>query len=117
MQTHEVFIPLGAFAMMAFVVVQFFYHRQRMKLIERGLATADLPPMKLGPGSSMKFGLIAIALGLAIFLSQIFEELFRGWGGEDTFAVGSIFVGAALILHTLLDKKAKKNEVESVNNL
>lgn len=117
MQPFEVFIPLGAFAMIAFIIVQFFYHRQRMKLIERGLATTDLPPMKLGPGSSLKFGLIAIALGLAIFISQIFEELFRGWGGEDTFAVGSIFVGAALIIHTLIDRKALKAEGESANNL
>ncbi|RIK76025.1 hypothetical protein DCC62_12145 [candidate division KSB1 bacterium] len=109
MQPFEVFIPLGAFAMLAFIIVQFFYHRQRMKLIERGLATTDLPPMKLGPGSSLKFGLIAI--------SQIFEELFRGWGGEDTFAMGSIFVGAALIIHTLIDRKASKAEGESVNNL
>lgn len=117
MNLTEALIPLGAFAMIAYIIVQFFYHRQRMKLIDRGMATAEMPQMKFGSAGSLKFGLVAIALGLAIFISQIFEEIFRGWGGEDTFAMGSIFVGAALIIHTLLDRKAQKNGAENAAGL
>ncbi|MCK6560396.1 hypothetical protein L6R21_14470 [bacterium] len=110
-------IPLGAFAMVAYVFVQYLHHRQRMKLIEKGMATTELPPITSSVSNSMRFGLIAIALGLAIFISQVFEEMFRSWGNEDTFAMGSIFVGAALIIHTLMSRKAGASGSEKENDL
>jgi len=105
-------VPLGALAAIAYVIVQYLHHRQRMKLIEKSMATVELPALNTNEIGWTRFGVLAIALGLAIFISQIFEELFSGWGEEDTFAMGSIFIGVALIIHSLLSRKARASGAE-----
>ncbi|MDZ7308101.1 MAG: hypothetical protein ONB49_13730, partial [candidate division KSB1 bacterium] len=95
----------------------YLHHRQRMVLIEKGMATTVLPPTPAKVNSSLRFGLIAIALGLAVFISQIFEVLFHGWGEEDSFAIGSILVGVALLLHSWLGRKAGAGGGQKEGNL
>jgi hypothetical protein len=106
----EIFIPITFFLLTAYVIVKILDHRQRMRMIEKGISKLEFSePPRDRSVTSIKYGLVTIALGLAIFMAQMFEK-FVGtpFDAEIGLALVPIFVGVALILSAILEKRAEK---------
>jgi len=113
MNGPEILIPLTFFGATAFVVVKILEHRQRMRMIDKGITKVEFSETRNRSLNSIKYGLVTIALGLAIFLAQIFEEFVRGpFGGEIGLAFVPIFIGVALIISALMEKRAEKEQAQ-----
>jgi undecaprenyl pyrophosphate phosphatase UppP len=111
MQGAEVLIPLTFFGASAFVIVKILEHRQRMRMIDKGVTKVEFSDKRNRSLTSIKYGLVTIALGLAIFMAQMFEEFVRApFGGEIGLAFVPIFVGVALIISAILEKRAEKEQ-------
>ncbi len=103
----EVFMAMVIFGAISYIITQFFNHRQRMKMIELGVTKLEFSQTKARSSNSIKYGLVAIALGSALFIAQILEDVgeFRGTGVEIGFALVPIFVGVALIISAIIERK------------
>ena len=111
----EFLIPIVLFIAMAYVIVQFLDHRERMKMIEKGVTRLELRRDKQFRDNSVKYGVIAIALGSAILIAQIFEQfLHLPLGGEIGLALVPIFVGVALVIYAKIGpKNGQQSHVKS----
>ncbi len=108
----EILIPISFFAAVAFIVVQILQHRQRMSMIDKGVSKLEFSSTGNRSLNSIKYGLVAIALGLAIFMAQVFEEFVRSpFGAEIALALVPIFVGMALIVSAILEKREEKERM------
>ncbi len=107
-------IPLFAivffFSSVAFIIHQVLQHRQRMKMIDKGVTQLDLPKAQASSEQSLKYGLVAIALGLAIFQAQIFEANNVLTGGEMVLGLVPLYVGIALLIAAWLERRREKNK-------
>jgi len=101
---------LGFFAMVAFIIFQTMQHRLRMKMVEKGVTSLDLSKMKTPSDNSFKYGLVCIALGVAIFMGLAFERFVPDLGGEFGIAFIPLFIGAALVISALLERKRGKRD-------
>jgi len=105
---------LGFFTMLAFIIYHVMQHRLRMKMVEKGVTNLDMTKSKLPTDNSLKYGMVCIALGLALFMGLVFEKFVRDLGGEITVALVPIFIGAALIASAMIDRnRAKKNSPQT----
>jgi hypothetical protein len=106
---HEVFIAMVIFGSISYVITQFFNHRQRMRMIETGVTKLEFSQVRGRSTNSIKYGLVAIALGSALFIAQILDNVgdysSRGLG----FALVPIFVGVALIISAIIERKLEKS--------
>ncbi len=79
-------------------------HRQRMAMIEKGLATAE-PASEVDRFSSLKFGLLGIGVGFGLLLGYLFQT-YAMVNGEDNplpyFVMVAICGGAALVGHHMI---------------
>lgn len=89
-------------------------HRERMKLIERGLTPeevrayfADAGKKPKSPYSTLKWGILFLALGLGFFLANILEYTFEI--GEDLMPALLLFFGGAAFIVYYLIVKSKAN--------
>jgi hypothetical protein len=83
-------------------------HRERMRLIEKGLSPEDVknyfagPEKKYhGPSGSLKWGILFLFLGAGIFIANVLEQKFDFNDGV-TFGVILLFVGAGFVTYYLL---------------
>ncbi len=110
----EDLIPLVAmpamFITIAFIVYQTLQHRLRMKMIEKGVTNLDLSKMKPLTDNSLKYGMVCIALGFALFMGLMFEKFVHDLGGEITVALVPIFIGVALIASAVIDRNRAKKD-------
>lgn len=111
-------IPLVAiptmFIVIAFIVYQTLQHRLRMKMVEKGVTNLDLSKMQLPADNSLKYGLVCIALGVAIFMGLVFERFVPDLGGEFGFAFIPLFIGAALVISAMVERnRAKRNSSQA----
>jgi len=110
----EDFIPLVAipamFITIAFIVYQTLQHRLRMKMVEKGVTNLDLSKMNPPADNSLKYGLVCIALGVAIFMGLAFERFVPDLGGEFGIAFIPLFIGAALIISALMERNRGKRD-------
>lgn len=104
------FVALGLFAMIAFIVYQVQQHRLRAKMIEKGVTQLEVPKAQARSDQSLKYGLVAIALGLAIFQAQIFEANNVLTGGEMVLGLVPLYVGIALLIAAWLERRREKNK-------
>jgi hypothetical protein len=104
------FMGLGFFATIAFIVYQVQQHRLRAKMIEKGVTQLELPKAQARSDQSLKYGLVAIALGLAIFQAQIFEANNVLTGGEMVLGLVPLYVGIALLVSAWLERRREKNK-------
>lgn len=102
---HEVFMAMVIFGAIAYVITQYFNHRQRMKMIESGITKLEFSQTRSRSSNSIKYGLVAIALGSAIFISQIMDDVGGFRGQEIGFALVPIFMGVALIISAIVERK------------
>lgn len=110
----EVFIPITLFAAIAFIIFYYLRYRylERQSIIEKGLSGEDLknmlgkPPRRESNGTNMaKWGIIAIAIGLAILIGTQFEE-------EVTFGLIFLFPGIGLLIFYQFFAKPKHSQHE-----
>jgi len=73
-----ILIPLGLFGMITAIVIFIAsrQHKERMEMISRGINPVRLAPPKTG-GKTLLFGLIFIAIGLALLISVLSLGLSR----------------------------------------
>ncbi len=112
----EVIGPIGFFLIVAFIVKWALEHRIKSKLIEKGVDT-DTAKMLLqtrastsGSGSypsSLKWGLVLIAIGAAFLISEFSP---RYWSDYGTMALVFIFAGVALIVYYIFELFAAKKQ-------
>jgi hypothetical protein len=103
-------VMLGLFAMIAFIVYNNQQHKLRMKMVESGVTNLDLTKMKTPADNSLKYGLVCVALGVAIFIGLAFERFVPELGGEFGFAFIPIFIGAALIISAMVERNRAKRD-------
>jgi len=105
---------LGFFTMLAFIIYQVMQHRLRMKMVEKGVTNLDLTKIKPPSDNSLKYGMVCIALGVAIFMGLTFERYVPDLGGEFTVAFVPLFIGVALIASAMIERnRAKKNSPQT----
>ena len=106
---EEIIIVPFIFGVFAYIIVQFLNHRQRMRMIDKGITKIEFSQGKPRTDNPLKYGIIAIALGLAIFIAQLFQDVFRfSVRGEIGLALVPLFVGIALVIFAFIDRKSEK---------
>jgi hypothetical protein len=108
---------LGFFAMVAFVVSQVVAYRQRMKMIEKGISRLEISQVKSQADTSLKYGLILVALGLAIYMAQVFERFNILIGGEMALAFIPIFVGVALLISARFERRREERASKQIEQM
>jgi len=85
-------------------------HRERMTMIEKGMSGEDIKALytrefKRDPLASLKWGLLLVLAGLAIFVSNYLHSQY-GMGDEAGLGIVMLFVGIGLVLfYTIAGKK------------
>ncbi len=101
----EVVVPIFLFGGTAAVLWKFFdtRHKERMTIIEKGLISEELKYLygglkfKVNPFTSLKFGLLALFIGVGILLSAFLSQMFFGHEEQVTAGIIFLFGGLGLI--------------------
>jgi len=99
-------------------------HRERMRLIEKGLSPEDAKQYFKGtnkiqyrnPFSSLKWGIIIFSLGAGIFIAHILEDKFD-MGDGITGGTILIFLGAGFLIYYLIVKSQIEASPDSKSEL
>lgn len=122
MHNLDFLIPIVLFASMAIVAFKIFddRHRERMMIIEKGLASDDVKALysqrwtwRINPLSSLKWGMLAAFIGGGILMGNIMSASFP-WMHEESMMSGFIFLfgGIGLILfYAMAAKKVAVNDL------
>ena len=105
----EVMVPLTFFIVMfgMFYVWVTARHRQRMAMIEKGLAISDIAP-EPNPYQTLKYGMLAIGIGLGLLFGYLFQTYAMVNAEDDPlayFVMVPICGGIALVLHHLIVRR------------
>ena len=96
----EVLVPLTVFASITAIVIFIASrrHNERMEMIKRGINPVRLAPPKTG-GKTLLFGLICIAVGLALLISVLSTGFART--DHDTLSIALMFLlgGVSLLVY------------------
>ncbi len=89
-----------------YVIRLFFDYRLKRMLIDKNMAESEIRqliiPSRLGqPINSLKWGMISISLGLALFLTLNF-----GFSKEMAVGLVCMFIGVSLVISYFLEKKS-----------
>jgi len=90
-------------------------HKERMAMIEKGLKPVDykgldLPSMRANPLSNLKWGLLAVFVGVGFFTGLAMNE-FAHFQRSFSIAIMLIFGGLGLIVfYFIASKKMKEQE-------
>jgi hypothetical protein len=103
------FASLGFFAMVGFIVYQVQQHRLRMKMIDSGVTSLNLTKMRAPSDSSLKTGLVTIAIGAGILMGLVFEKYVPDLGGEFMLAFVPILVGIALLISAFAERQRERD--------
>ena len=97
---ESVLVPLIVFASITAIVIFIASrrHNERLEMIKRGINPIRLVPPKTG-GKTLLFGLICIAIGLALFISVLATGFDRH--EHDTLSISLMFLlgGASLLVY------------------
>ena len=113
------FIPIFALGVTAFVLYKFFdgRHRERLAMIEKGLNPSDLklaPPERphRAPLANLKWGLLAIFVGIGVFVANIAYR--KEWMDAAAYPMFILIFGGIglLIFYTIAASLQKKEERE-----
>ncbi|MDH3649130.1 MAG: hypothetical protein OEQ53_05565 [Saprospiraceae bacterium] len=99
---------VSVFGTTAFVLYLFLTsrHKERMALIESG-QDASIFQQDKDLRSNLKYGFIAIAIGIALFVGHFMEEYTTMEDGAGYFAMIFLLGGLALLLYYRLSSKAQ----------
>jgi hypothetical protein len=112
MLAHEVFIPIVFFLSIAFIwgFIVLTRHKERMTMIEKGLKPEDMKALyergtwKVNPLSSLKWGMIFAAIGLAVMVGMYLHTTYFVEEGIYP-ALMCLFGGLGLIAFYILANK------------
>ncbi len=98
----DILVPISFFVVIAMVIKTISDNKVRKQIVERGTIDKNLKYLGLSVANyralnSLKWGLVAIALGLAFWVGQNAEE-------ELVLAYLFIFGGVALVLYYILER-------------
>ncbi len=107
-----VFITGFVFLSITFVIKVISDNRIRRRLIESGKVDEQVKFLYTHPGnkessplSSLKWGLVLVALGLALFVGQFLPYEMEG---EGTIGTMFLFSGIAFLIYYFVSKKEQK---------
>ena len=112
MQIFESVIPITLFIIIGLVIKWGMDNKTRRLLIEKGMVDEKLkylftePPQSL---SSMKWGMVLIGIGLALFVGQMFRSDLTD---EATMGLMFLFAGLGFIIYYFM-AKSKMSDAES----
>jgi len=118
MHDFEFLIPITFFSVIAVILFKFFddRHRERMMIIEKGLASDDVKALstkswtwRLNPLTSLKWGMLAAFIGCGILVGSAMGASIN-WIDEDKLMTGFIFLFGGLGLILFYAMAAKKAE-------
>ena len=113
---HGILVPIVLFGVIAYIVKVAADNRTRRILIEKGEINENLKylfadRLAYAIPSSLKWGMVLIAVGLAFFVSQVFN---LGMDDETAlFALMFLFGGVALVVYYFIGSRMLKNQKES----
>ena len=120
---EAIVVPIFLFGGTAVVLWKFFdaRHRERMSIIEKGLVKEDLKYLytngawKANPYSSLKWGLLALFIGVGILVSAFVSQLL--WSNREQITAGTVFLFGGLGLVAFYAIARKKMEQQEKKDL
>ena len=108
----ELFVPIIFFFVIGGIIAAFVLtrHRERMTMLDRGLSPEDIKQLyvrsagRFSPFSSLKWGIVFLAVGLAVIIGMWLRETF--YIPEGIYpALITLFAGIGLITFYLISRK------------
>lgn len=112
MNNLEILIPISLFYIVYLIIKTVSDNRLRQKLIDKGLVDEKVKYLfvkntELQPMPSLKWGIVLIAIGVALFVNAIFPLLMEG---PASFGFVSVLAGLAFIVYYFIAKSQKETE-------
>jgi len=104
-----ILVTLTVFGSIVAIIKAVGDHRVKMRYLEKGPNDLPSKPIDLnfgnGLGTSLKWGLVCLFVGLALFIMEMMPRYF-----EDEAILGGMFIaaGVALLLYYAVADKRKK---------
>jgi hypothetical protein len=111
---QEILVPIfGMVFVFGFPAVIIFWaiytkHRERMRLIEKGLTPEEAKKYftvtevkQKNPYGALKFGIVLLFLGMGIFLANILEEVYD-FGDGVTFGLIVLSLGLGFVVYFVI---------------
>ena len=104
---NEVLIPIVVLAGFAFIIKIILDYATRGKLINKGMVDESIKYLYLGKpegqvASSLKWGMVAIGIGAAIFVGQMVRPSLQE---EVTIGCMFLFGGIGLVIYYVITRK------------
>ena len=104
---NEVLIPIVVFGGFAFIIKIILDYATRRKLIDKGMVDESIKYLYLGKpegqiASSLKWGMVAIGIGAAIFVGQMVRPSLQE---EVTIGCMFLFGGIGLVIYYAIARK------------
>ncbi len=116
-ETVAIFIPITFIIVVAIIVKIVSDNRTRRIAIEKGMVNENIKYLYFDRyeshiPSALKWGIILIAVGIAIYVAQFIDQVFPySMSGEITFGTMLVFAGLGLIVYyTIAVKLVNKNK-------
>ena len=112
MNNLEVLIPISLFYVTYLIVKVITDNRVRQKLIDKGLVDEKakylfVKSTEMQPMASLKWGIVLIAVGIALFINSVFPLLMEG---PASFGFVSLLAGLAFVVYYFIAKQRKESE-------
>ena len=105
----EFLIPIAFFFMLAFIIKWGMDNKTRRLLIEKGMVDEKLKYLFTEPSqslSSIKWGMVLIGIGLALFIGQIFRYDLTD---QATMGLMFLFAGLGFVIYYFMAKNKMKD--------
>ena len=113
----EILVPLGVFAMIVAIVYLVVRKKERLALIQHGVAASSLKMDKESNGS-LKFGLLLIGIAVGILLGNLISTSSSMQEEVAYFSMTFICGGLSLLIYYMITKKqAKEDELNRDNKM
>ena len=112
MNNLEILIPISLFYIVYLIIKTVSDNRLRQKLIDKGLVDEKVKYLfvkntEMQPMPSLKWGIVLISIGIALFVNSMFPLLMEG---PASFGFVSVLAGLAFIVYYFIAKSQKDTE-------
>jgi len=112
MHNMEFIIPIFLFYIIYLIIKTLSDNRLRQKLIDKGVVDENAKYLfvkntEMQPMPSLKWGIVLIAIGIALFVNSMFPLLMEG---PASFGFVAILAGLAFIVYYFIAKSQKNAE-------
>jgi len=106
-----IFVPLGVFAMVYGIVRLSIRKKERLMLIQAGLDPATFDKSEKTTLSTVKLGMLLVAVGLGILIANIIVRFGVMDRDATVFSLVFLFGGISLLISYFLEKKQIKDQI------